>query len=95
MNQTNHVGSLELFFSVFFRCMIGVGDQKGGSMHFCAKTVDDKLICFRKDEDELFVITEDGREFVYAEEHIAFFLFWIKAQLETDQIVQEKCSSCG
>lgn len=65
-------------------------------MHTCALTRDNKLICLREDSDGQFTITEDGTEYVYSIERIAFFLFWIKVDLGTDQTtVAASCSCCG
>ncbi|WP_028775448.1 hypothetical protein [Shimazuella kribbensis] len=64
-------------------------------MHTFAMTVENKPICFREDPDGLFTITEDGKEYVYVEESVAFFLFWIKATLDTDKEVFFHCTCCG
>ena len=43
-------------------------------MHIASKTSDNKRICFRQDEDG-FTITEEGIEYVFVEEYVAFFSF--------------------
>lgn len=64
-------------------------------MHTCARTQDNKLICLREDSDGQFTITEEGMEYVYSIERIAFFLFWIKVDLGTDQSITTSCFCCG
>ncbi|MCH5586628.1 hypothetical protein MK805_16965 [Shimazuella sp. AN120528] len=64
-------------------------------MHTVALTQDNKPICLREDSDGQFTVTENGVEYVYAVESVAFFLFWISAVLGTEQEVKTHCSCCG
>ncbi|WP_028776063.1 hypothetical protein [Shimazuella kribbensis] len=64
-------------------------------MHTIALTQNDKLICFREDSDGQFTVTENGVECVYSIERIAFFLFWLRAILGTEQTVTTSCFCCG
>ncbi len=64
-------------------------------MHTVATMDNGKPICFRADSDGQFTVTEDGMEYVYCLERIAFFLFWMKADLGTEMEVTSTCFCCG